>query len=270
MQTLSRKMKFETRESVNFESGGCKIFGTLHLPLNVENPPIVLMCHGFGGHKAGKYRVYVHESEMLSKSGIASFRFDFRGCGDSEGDWLDMTIGREVEDTIQALKFILTLPNVDHSRIGMLGKSMGGLVAVMAAKESGNIKSIALWAPAFYARQWETVLDILEDPATTDEMRKEIMKFDGMHANELFIREFAEIRLEDHLAHLHETPMLHIHGEVDQGVTIEHAHLYEKHRKGAQAKTQIVRLPNTGHDFGHNEEQEYTLEETRKWFLETL
>lgn len=262
-------MRFETRENVNFESHGCKMFGTLHMPLNVEKPPIVLICHGFGGNKTGEYRVFVHESELLSKAGIASFRFDFRGCGDSEGRWLDMTIGREVDDAMEALKLIETFP-VDLSRIGMLGKSMGGLVAVLAASQYGNIKTIALWAPAFHAKQWEELWNVVQAPETTDEMRKEIMQFDGMHANEEFLREFFEIHLEDHLPRLHETPMLHIHGEQDVGVTIEHAHEYEKHRKEAQARTHIVRLPNTGHDFGHSDEQQYTLEETCRWFKETL
>jgi len=189
MKTTQKCMKFETRESVQFTSEGDKIFGILHLPLNVKNPPLVVVCHGFAGEKTGKFRIYVDEAELLSQQGIATLRFDFRGCGDSEGSWFDMTIGNEVEDTLRALEFVETLP-VDQSRIGILGKSMGGLVAVIAAGIRKNIKSMALWAPAFHADQWKELWGILQDPETSDEVRAEIMQFDGMHANEKFLCEF--------------------------------------------------------------------------------
>lgn len=262
--------KFEIRTSVEFENEGQKLFGILHRPLEVKNPPIVVMCHGFGGHKAGDFRVYLKESEMLSECGIASFRFDFRGCGDSEGHWIDMTIGREVSDALAALKTVEGFPNIDKKRIGMLGKSLGGLVAVLAAEKYKNIKSLALWAPAFHAEQWRELWHVIQSPETTDEQRAEIMQFEGMRANEKFLREFFELRLGEHLVQLHEIPMLHIHGVKDTGITIEHAHQYEKHRKGAVAETKILRLPNTNHDFAHAEDQAYTLEETCKWFVDTL
>jgi len=264
------RMKFETRESITFMSEGCKMFGILHLPLEVEKAPVVVICHGFGGEKTGKFRIYVDESELLVKQGIASLRFDFRGCGDSEGSWLDMTIGNEVTDTLNALKFLETVPQVDLSRIGMLGKSMGGLVAVIAAGIYKNIKSTALWSPAFHAEQWRELWEIVQKPETSDELRAEIMQFDGMHANEKFLREFFDIQLEEHLEHLHETPMLHIHGEKDEGLTIEHAEKYQQHREKAVAPTQIIRLPNMDHQFAPSDEQLYVLEETCQWFVKTL
>ncbi len=263
-------MKFEERTSLEFENEGQKLFAILHRPLDVKNPPIVVMFHGFGGHKSGDFRVYVKEAEMLAKCGIASFRFDFRGCGDSEGDWLDMTIGREVSDAIKALDVVGNLSGIDTSRMGFLEKSLGGLVAVMAARKYGHIKSMALWAPTFHAEQWREFWEIVQSPETTDETREQLMKFDGLHANEHFLREFFELKLEDHLIHLHEVPLLHIHGVKDTGITIEHAYEYEKHRKGAAAETKIIRLPNTDHDFAHAEDQAYTLEETCQWFVETL
>jgi len=263
-------MQSQTRESVNFMSEGYKMFGTLDLPKGVDKAPVVVVCHGFGGEKAGKFRIYVDLAELLAKQGIATFRFDFRGCGDSEGSWLDMTIGNEVTDALNALKFLETVPRVDLDRIGMLGKSMGGLVAVIAAGIYKNIRSMALWSPAFHAEQWRELWEIVQSPETTDEVRAELMRFDGMHANEQFLREFFDLRTEEHLLHLHETPMLHIHGEKDEGVTIEHAEKYQLHREEAVAPTEIIRLPNMDHQFAPSEEQLYVLEETCRWFFKTL
>ena len=183
---------------------------------------------------------------------------------------MDMTIGNEVTDVLNALDFLKSVPQVDQNRIGMLGKSMGGMVAVIAAGIHKNIQSLALWAPAFHAKQWHEVWDIIQNPETPDELRAEIMKFDGMHANEKFLHEFFELRLEEHLLHLHETPMLHIHGINDQGVTIEHAEQYRAHRQKAAASTKVIRLPNIGHEFAPSEEQQVVLQETCEWFVETL
>lgn len=261
---------FELRESVVLDYQGERIFAVQHLPLGVENPPLVVFCHGFAGHKAGDWRLYVRESEMLSKVGIASLRFDFRGCGDSEGRWIDMTIGRQVSDLMVVLSYVDQLDTVDTNRIGILGKSLGGLVAVIGAETYGNIKSMALWAPAFHAEQWRKLMEVLQDPATPDEMRKEIMQFDGAHANEHFLQEFFALKLEEHLVHLNETPLLHIHGLKDNKIDLTHAAEYERIRQKAKANTHLVRLPNSDHEFGNFEEQAHVLEETCKWFVETL
>ncbi len=262
--------QYETRECVTFMSEGCKLFGMLHLPLGVEKAPLVVICHGFGGEKTGKFRIYTTMSELLSKAGIASLRFDFRGCGDSEGDWLDMTIGSEVDDVMRALEVVDSLKSIDHSRLGILGKSMGGLVAVIAAGKRKDIKSLALWAPAFHAGQWRDLWEVVQDPATSDDVRQKIMQFDGMHANENFLREFFALQLEHHLEHLHETPLLHIHGEKDEGVTYDHAEKYRQHRQKATAPTKMVSMPSIGHDFAPSEEQRQVLQETCQWFVETL
>ena len=58
---------YEDRESVVLENKGQKIFGIIHKP-KVSGPiPAVLMCHGLGGHKTGKYRMYVLLAEKLSE-----------------------------------------------------------------------------------------------------------------------------------------------------------------------------------------------------------
>ena len=77
--------KIEERQSVVLENEGQKIFGILHRPIHVDSCPAVLICHGLAGHKTGQYRIYVILAEKLSEAGIASFRIDFRGSGDSEG-----------------------------------------------------------------------------------------------------------------------------------------------------------------------------------------
>src|SRR5689334_8479689 len=122
--------KFEERKTVTLLSQDLKLFGILHLPLlkNSEKAPAVLFCHGFGGNKSGRYRLYVRLAEKLSQAGIAVLRFDFRGCGDSEGAFGDITIETQVQDALAAAEFLLTHPSVDPNRFGIFGSSLGGAI----------------------------------------------------------------------------------------------------------------------------------------------
>lgn len=262
--------KHDIREWVELENHGQKIFGMFHRPLHAKKSPAVLMCHGFGGTKISKFRVYVLLSERLAEAGIASFRFDFRGSGDSEGDFSEMTLAGEVSDALKAMSFLENHPAVDPERIGILGRSLGGVVAVQAAKKLGNIKSLALWSPAFNGKQWLEKWATVQNPAMDSRLKKQLMRFNGQLANETFLKEFFGVRLEEELKELHQTPFFHIHGEKDFEVNIEHAELYMNCRKGAEGKTYMIRLPNTDHDFSDPEERELAIEETTQWFKKTL
>ena len=70
---------------VSFKSEGKQLVGMLHLP-DKKKAPCVIMCHGYQGNKFGNHkRVFVKTARYFAKNGIASLRFDFLGCGDSEG-----------------------------------------------------------------------------------------------------------------------------------------------------------------------------------------
>jgi len=262
--------RFEERIQIQMENEGLKMHGVLHKPYGITKGPGVLFCHGFGGHKVGKYRLYVLLAERLSKMGISSLRFDFRFNGDSEGDFDNMTIAGEISDTLVAIDYLRSCDQVDPARIGIFGKSLGGIVAVRAAAKIGDVKSLALWAPAFHAEQWAEKWVSVQAQELTDEMRDELMRFDGQMANERFLAEFFGLDLKEDLRALDHVPLLHIHGEQDEDVNITHAEMYEMGRQMSKAETRIIRLPNTSHDFSHLAEQAFTIEETSKWFQKTL
>lgn len=260
----------EERESIVLENEGQKIFGIFHRPCCNEPFPAVLICHGLAGHKTGKYRLYVHLAERLSKLGIASLRIDFRGSGDSEGNFSETTLESEVSDAVVALSYLRNRPDVDNSRIGVFGRSVGGTVALMTAKKSGPIKSLATWAPLYDGEQWEDQWHLLHAPDVSEEYRSEMMKINGQVPGVKFFKELFSIRMEDHLKDLVGVPLLHIHGEQDIVVTTKHADRYAKAREAVKAKNKFIRLPESDHDFSHTKEQLFALEETSNWFYKTL
>lgn len=263
--------KFEVREPVVLQNKGQKIFGMIHRPNNVEKCPFVLVCHGLGGNKCGKGRLYVHLSERLSKLGIGSLRIDFRGSGDSEGEFSSMTIDSEVSDATVALNFLKNDPNVNNESIAIFGRSFGGVVAVLAAKRFINIKSMALWAPVFGCEQWKEQWIKAQTASMAGEGGlQNHFEIEGLRPGYSFFEQLFALKLNEPLKELEEIPLLHIHGEKDTIVDLTHAHKYKEARLHVPGKSHFRLLPKSDHDFTDYKERHAALDETAEWFAATL
>src|SRR2546425_12614526 len=111
-----------------FDCRGQQIVGMLHLPEGKGRFPAALLLHGFTGTKVEIHRMFVKLSRTLADHGIASLRFDYRGSGDSAGEFEDMTVRSEVADSLEALKFLGRQARINSRRIGVVGLSLGGAV----------------------------------------------------------------------------------------------------------------------------------------------
>lgn len=127
-----------------------KLSAILQTPDTQANYPLVIICHGFTGHKDSSLLESL--ANELENRGIASIRFDFNGHGNSEGDFQAMTVLNEIEDAKKVYEYASTLPNVKN--ISIAGHSQGGVVASMVAGQLGNkkIKTVVLMAPAAVLR----------------------------------------------------------------------------------------------------------------------
>lgn len=266
-ETLNRT---ETRESVEFEVNGEKIFGIFHRPILAKTPyPSVIISHGMAGHKTGRYRVYVDLAKELSKIGFGVLRFDFRGSGDSEGDFGSITLQDQVDDLLEAIKWVRKDPHVDKNRVGLFGRSFGGTIAVIAAAEAADIKSIALWAPLFSAQQWKDKWDFINASTSDPEKIEEFRTINGQVGGLEFYDNLFNLDITPYIQKLSKVPFLHIHGLKDTNVFPSHAHDYEKARRGAEINA-FIKLENTDHDFTHRKERFQAIEETCSWFEKTL
>lgn len=121
--------------------------GFFHKP-SVDKHPVCIIFHGFTGQKTGTKFSYVQLARMLEAKGIATFRFDFLGSGESDLNFKDMTF----KDELACARIILeeTLKMENCTAVYLLGHSMGGAVASELAKLYPDvIKKMVLWAPAF-------------------------------------------------------------------------------------------------------------------------
>lgn len=129
---------------------GSLVCGTLHLP-NLPAPdqgfPSVVMLHRWQSNRIEAGRHFVLLSRMLATRGVAAFRADFRGCGESEGEAVELSVARQLEDVEAAFRYLRRQESLDPERIMLLGYGLGGLIASLSA-EKVQPHRMALWAPA--------------------------------------------------------------------------------------------------------------------------
>ena len=120
-------------EPMQFESEGVRISGWLYLP-ETEGPyPLVVLTNGGGNQVRAVRSLSDFIAPILSHCGIAAFVHDKRGTGDSEGVFRDTDYEDYITDTGNAGTLLARDPRFDPTRIGVMGGSEGGRIAVLAA-----------------------------------------------------------------------------------------------------------------------------------------
>jgi alpha/beta superfamily hydrolase len=131
---------------VSFSSGELFLEGILAIPEGAGPFPAVIVCHPhplYGGSMDNN--VVCSLSETLTQALLASFKFNFRGVGGSQGEF-GQGIG-EREDVEAAISFISTVKEVDSKRIGLAGYSAGAGFALPVGFNDDRIKALAAVSP---------------------------------------------------------------------------------------------------------------------------
>ncbi len=150
---------------VAFASGGGRVFGTLRRAAGQGLRPAAILAHGFGSFR-DELTGFVELARKLAGAGIASLRLDMRGCGESGESGFMRPMFDWVEDVRNAASFLETAPGIAADRIGVVGMSMGGGVACIAAALDGRLKAVVALAPvtdgeAWFRHLWTTAHDEL-------------------------------------------------------------------------------------------------------------
>ena len=120
-------------EPVSFESQGFTMSGTLYLPETEGRHPAMALMHGGGGDIEILRITPRFFARMLVRCGFVVVTWDKHGLGNSEGNYPQSTFDDYVADAGAATKLLARHPEVDDSRIGVLGFSQGGRLAPVTA-----------------------------------------------------------------------------------------------------------------------------------------
>ncbi len=135
LEETGREYSF-TRGDHEFGSRGTRCAAWLYRPDGADNPPVVVMAHGFGAQRDFGLP---HFAERFARRGMAVFIFDYRNFGASEGEPRNLVSNsRHLQDWGAALAYVRGLPGIAADRMGLWGSSFsGGHVIVTASRDAG-------------------------------------------------------------------------------------------------------------------------------------
>lgn len=142
-QTPHAPYPYQTEEVIFQNAKANAVFsGTLTYPvgyeqMNKQKVPVVLMVTGSGQENRNE-EMFEHQpflvlADYLARHGIASLRYDDRGFAKSTGDASRSTMKDNAEDARCGFNYLKSLKK--FGKIGVMGHSEGGSVAMMLAAE---------------------------------------------------------------------------------------------------------------------------------------
>jgi uncharacterized protein len=135
-------------ETVSIDVVGQRVDGTLFRQDPNKLTPAFMFLHGWTSRKDR----HLERAQALASLGMTTLAISFRGHGNSEGDFNQLSRFDHVEDAMAAYDFLADLPGVDQRRIGVFGASYGGYLAILLTGLR-EVNALALWDPALYPDQ---------------------------------------------------------------------------------------------------------------------
>lgn len=102
---------------------------------------IVVLCHGYLSNKS-ETKLFDMLVERLQNENLNSFRFDFRGHGESSGEDIDISISNEIIDLENALDMLKTK---GFNRFVLIGSSFGGCIISLINHKKYKILNMNIW-----------------------------------------------------------------------------------------------------------------------------
>lgn len=251
---------------VVFENEGEQLVGMVHEPAEDGGAkPGVVMLHGFTGNRIEQHQMFVKTARKLAQAGFYVLRFDFRGSGESQGQFIRMTVSGEISDALAAIRWFKENTGVDPNQIAVLGLSMGGCVAAYTAVQS-DVKALVFWSGV------AKPVEVFAQDAPYEVMLNQVkqtgyLDFKGWKVGYPFVEELHSL---DPLEVVREYigPILVVHGSKDPVVPVEHGQCYYE-EAGSEDKEMII-IGDADHTYNKTEWEQEVITKTTNWLLSKL
>jgi len=218
------------------------LVGQLYLSEGKGPYPAVCICHGIpsGKTKDPGDGGYPELAQKMSRNGFATFIFNFRGAGESGGNFDLAGWARDLEAVID---YLYDLSELDRARLSLLGFSGGAAVAIHVAARDERIACVAACA---CLAEFSFLSDVDAPQQVVEHFRSiGVIRDKGFpkSAGE-WLHGFRGIRPIDRVGEIAPRPLLLVHGNRDETVDISHARqLYKK----AGEPRELVIIDGAGH-----------------------
>lgn len=225
---------------------------------------LAVLCHGFLSSKSSTTNKTL--TRLLNERGLATFRFDFFGQGESDGPFEELTTTLAVDQVHAALDLVTSR---GYERIGLVGSSFGGLVAILTAAQRQDIACLALKCP---------VVDFAEELRLTFGL-EELAQWEATDTIPNIMGGTARVRLrydfyEDSLGQIAyepaeriTVPTLIVQGEKDECVPLHQSRqLYD----ALEGPKRLELLPDADHQFTRREDFQQMTTSISEWLFTHL
>ena len=139
---------------VRIASLGIELHAVLYLPKQTSGPlPAIILIHGWKPYdwRGGEWDTY-WAREIAETRGYAVLAITLRGWPDSEGE--DDCGWKQPLDIKSAISWLTSQPRIDETRIGLIGGSQGGQVALLAGSIDKRVRAIVAMFPVTDIALW--------------------------------------------------------------------------------------------------------------------
>ncbi len=225
---------------------------------NISSSPCVIMVHGFKGFKDWGFVPFT--AEFLSNSGffVLTFNFSHNGVGESLTEFTELdkfaenTFSLEISELSEMIDAYNSgfFGETQNSRIGLIGHSRGGAIALLTAAEKSEVSAVVVWAcvsdfDRYSERQkqkWreEGVFWVLNTRTN------QVMNLNVSLLEDLEKYKDTKLNIESAVKNLNK-PLLIIHGEQDLAVPFNEGELLFS--LSDKSKTEFLPVTAAGHTF---------------------
>lgn len=243
-------MDHEGQTGIIIDSAGHRLMGTLFMPPGEAPRPTAVLLHGLPGIE----KLY-DVAHALRDLGWCSLLFHYRGSWGSEGAYRFKNLPADVKAAVDFLSRG-DYPHVDTNRLVLIGHSMGGWAAVLAAVADPRIKAMAALGAVTDPKSW-----IITHQAAAQDCTPWL---NGVTPAQM-VEEWAGLNEEwspvEQVHRLAPRPLLVLHGGADKIVPHRQGQaLYER----AGEPKEIIIMPDANHAFSWHRPA------LRKYLLEWL
>lgn len=241
------------RQSFNLiNSSNEKIRGDIRFREGVKNASAIIICHGFKGFKDWGFFPFL--GERLADDGYVSITFNFsrNGIGSDPNNFTELdkfaenTYSTELNDLQCLIDAVhsgeIGKGLIDVEKLGLLGHSRGGGVAILHASNDERIQALATWsAIARVDRYTDDVLNQWEKNGYIEMENKRTKQM--MRLNKVFIDDIRKNKKTLDIlnaASRLEIPVLVVHGDSDESVPVSEANEIFEQMGGFGKELEII------------------------------
>jgi hypothetical protein len=258
-----------------FNSGSNRLSCVCTIPDELAIKAGVIFVHAADGNQLGPHRMFVELAAKLKDVGMASLRFDMRGCGDSEGEPAGSDISADIEDLQNATRYFAS--KYSPPKIFLFAISRGARVSISAlARSDIPVSGACLLSTPFAgtkaaAKKFSSRLkEYLYKFTNPDSLKKLLSgKADLKQIAKTLVSAISSQKRyrSNNAGFLTRCPLFFIYGSKDP-IAADSAVHYRKICEKFNIPFAMTEIENANHSFFHYRWKDQIMEMVENWLLE--